>query len=550
LVDADHSDTARHYREPVPNQPADVQWSERARALDRYVAALPESARSKDRREVYACCCNASPQTRIVSCDAAVGSGKTTAVMAHLLRTADRQQLRHIFVVLPYTNIIQQSVEVYRKALVLPGEEPSSVVAEVHHQAEFERAESREMSVLWDAPVTVTTAVQFFETLAGNKPARLRKLHELAGSAVFVDEAHAAIPIWLWPQTWLWLKELANDWDCHFVLASGSLTRFWENSDIIQPSEEIPDLLTPDVYAQLVSVESRRIEVRTHPAPLDCERLCDFIVGKPGPRLAILNTVQSAAVLADALRTAGRDVLHLSTALAPVDRDRIVRKVQARLQDSNDADWTLVATSCVEAGIDFSFRTAIRESCSVASLVQTGGRVNRHRRWGCADVWDIRLQDPLFNEHPAFRFSRTVLAEMLREGGFGGSVSDAVTEALRRELVLRDVREKADALRKHEACQDFPAVAKSYQVIESDTRIVVVDAELAGMLERRERVRWRDLVRGSVQIWARKVEEWQIRPIPGHDELYYWTGPYDPEFLGYMKGVLPLVQGRDTGLFA
>ena len=41
--------------------------------------------------------------------------------------------------------------------------------------------ESREMAVLWDAPITVTTAVQFFETLAGNKPAALRKLHELAG---------------------------------------------------------------------------------------------------------------------------------------------------------------------------------------------------------------------------------------------------------------------------------------------------------------------------------------------------------------------------------
>ena len=107
----------------------------------------------------------------IVSCDAAVGSGKTTAVMAYLLRVAERKKLRHIFVVLPFTNIIQQSVDVYRKALVLAGEDPAEVVAEVHHRAEFQNPESREMSVLWDAPITVTTAVQFFETLAAHKPA-------------------------------------------------------------------------------------------------------------------------------------------------------------------------------------------------------------------------------------------------------------------------------------------------------------------------------------------------------------------------------------------
>ena len=40
----------------------------------------------------------------------------------------------------------------------------------------------------------MTTAVQFFETLGANHPAQLRKLHELPGSAIFLDEAHAAIP--------------------------------------------------------------------------------------------------------------------------------------------------------------------------------------------------------------------------------------------------------------------------------------------------------------------------------------------------------------------
>jgi CRISPR-associated endonuclease/helicase Cas3 len=96
--------------------------------------------------------------------------------------------------VLPYTNIIKQSVEIYREALVLPEERPEDVVAEHHHQADFEDVSLRQLATLWRAPVIVTTAVQFFETLASHHPARLRKLHELPSSAVFVDETHAAIP--------------------------------------------------------------------------------------------------------------------------------------------------------------------------------------------------------------------------------------------------------------------------------------------------------------------------------------------------------------------
>jgi len=555
LVDADHGDTARHYRDAVPREPARCKWEERAEALDRYVEKLSaersEDPRNADRRRVYECCREAEPGSNVVSCDAAVGSGKTTAVMAYLLRVAKRKRpnLRHIFVVLPYTNIIQQSVDVYRKALALPGEDPTEVVAEVHHRAEFESPESREMAVLWDAPITVTTAVQFFETLAGNRPARLRKLHELAGSAVFIDEAHAAIPVWLWPQTWLWLKELASEWGCHFVLASGSLARFWENPSIVQAPETIPDLLTSEVRLRLAEVEEQRIEVRPRSELLSCEGLSRFVAGKDGPRLVILNTVQSAAVLGDFMRKNGHDVLHLSTALAPGDREVLVQRIRARLDDRNHDNWTLVATSCVEAGVDFSFRSAIRESCGVASLIQTGGRVNRHGEWTESEVWDVGLQDPMFNRNPAFESSRQVLAEMLSEGRVSGDVSAMVTDALRRELILKDVRDKADKLRKLERLGEFPAVAKLYQVIDSDTRTVVIDPDLVKRIEGDERVPWRELLRGSVQIWAKNIERWAVKPVRNHEELYYWTGPYDREFLGYMAGVLPLIHGRDTGIY-
>jgi hypothetical protein len=136
---------------------------------------------------------------------------------------------------------------------------------------------------------------------------------------------------------------------------------------------------------------------------------------------------------------------------------------------------------------------------------------------------------------------------MLKEGKI---VSSVVTEALRRELVLRELGQKADRLRKAETSANFPEVTELYRVIDSDTRTVVVDPELVERLKKGERVIWQELMRGSVQIWARKVQDLRLRPFDRHEELYYWTTAYDPDFLGYLAGVLPLIHGRDTGLFA
>lgn len=78
------------------------------------------------------------------------------------------------------------------------------------------------------------------------------------------------------------------------------------------------------------------------------------VQGSPGPRLLILNTAQSAAVIANDLRSAyGRECVEpLFTALTPEDRERVVRQVKARLNDAGGTNWALVAISCAEAGAD------------------------------------------------------------------------------------------------------------------------------------------------------------------------------------------------------
>ncbi len=543
LVDGDHGDTARHYgNESDPRWP-EPRWEDRMRALDAYVAKLPGgSPRDADLTHVYAACRSAAVEPGIRSCDAPVGSGKTTAVMAHLLRVAAERRLRHIFVVLPYVNIVRQSVQTYREAILLPGEDPLSVVAEHDHQADFDSLDARQLATLWRAPVIVTTAVQFFETIGSHHPARLRKLHELPGSAVFVDEAHAALPAHLWPQMWLWLDEWVSNWGGHVVLASGTLPRFWELSEFVDPPKtpsDVPDLISEALRSKLAAAEGNRVALRRHDAALMLDDFIDFVVSKPGPRIVVLNTVQSAAAVADRMRRVHHgDVLHLSTALTPADRLRMLDRVLAKLKST--ADWTLVATSCVEAGLDMSFRTGFRETATTASIIQISGRVNRRAEHSLAEVWDFRVTDPVLPNNPQLEVPQRALTRLFADGSIGSlPVSELVLEAMRLE-VTEGQSQRARKLRGAEATRRYPEVAKLCRVIDTDSRFVIIDQALAKSLREGRHVPVNDLLKGSVQIWVRKLGKMPVEPLSGDrvspHSIYLWTGDYDPDFLGYMVG--------------
>lgn len=549
LADADHADTGRHYGDPPPGPGLLLRAGERVTALDLYVSGLASkrsNERTKLRNEVYRACRDAPVHEALVECDSPVGSGKTTAVMAHLLQAAVARKLRRVIVVLPFTNIIDQSVDVYRKALVLPREPIEEVVAAHHHKAEYSAATSRHLAALWDAPIVVTTAVQFFETLANRSPGGLRKLHQVPGSAIFIDEAHASLPPSLWPQAWDWLSQLVRDWGCHVVLGSGSLNRLWQLPEFVREPASLPQLVRSEVREKAASTESTRISFSSRSDLLTLDSLAAWVKDLDGPRLLIVNTVQTAAALARLLASLyGRETVnHLSTALMPRDRERILKRVRRRLKDKTDRNWTLVATSCVEAGVDVSFRTGLRERASLSSLIQTGGRVNRSGEYGSATVWDIRLQSGgLVRENPGYRDSAEILGQLFNENKIG---PDFCTEALRREVRMTGQAELNKKLREAEAAQVFPEVQDLFRVIDQATVTAVVDKGLQHRLDTGGTIDWRELQQLSVQIYTSKTIEFALRDFLHFPDLKAWTLKYD-HFLGYMAGVLPLADAVAAG---
>jgi len=375
-----------------------------------------------------------------------------------------------------------------------------------------------------------------------------------------VDESHAAMPAALWPQMFRWLRELCDDWGCHLVLASGSLTRFWELEDFVPTNErrEIPELVSTDVASRTKEFEEKRVHIRTHSEKFSLPKLAEFVLSKSGPRLVIVNTVQSAAVLANHIREdckLGLNVEHISTALTPLDRAKTVRRVRERL-NSPEKDWCLVATSCVEAGVDFSFRSAFRESWGLVNLLQIAGRASRSGEYPDTEVWDFRHDESgWLSLHPQAKVARGVLAEIFKDCAKQRrqpSPSDC-TEALR--LELRNDRGtqalRIEEIERAEKAADYPEVAKLCRIITADTQTVLVNEGLANRIESRDRTQfpsWRDIMQNSVQIWASRLDPGKlpVKPIGPDGELWAWIGGYD-SFFGYMAGVLPLFKAGQSG---
>ena len=551
LVDADHTDTARHYGKFPQEQDVYIpklRAKERLQRLDSNVSGLRDkSERSKLRTEMYRACRDCTVEANIVACNSPVGSAKTTALMAYALQQAISRKSRRIFVVLPFTNIISQSVEVYREMLRLPGENPEDVVAELHHRADFENEETRALTAVWKAPIIVTTAVAFFETMASCMPATLRRLHELPGSVILVDEAHAALPVKLLPTAWRWMQVLADEWSCHWILASGSLVEFWKLEELTETHRKVPQIVNMELRNRLMQYETNRIKFLRKLEPLDRVQLVKWVASVPGPRLVIMNTVQNAAVIAEDMRAYYGErqackVMHLSTALEAGHIDKTIRDVRDRLKNEKDTDWTLVATSCVEAGVDFSFKTGFREMSSLIALLQAAGRVNRNGLDNDAVIWTFEMQkDEMLTYNNGIKEAAYVLNHYFQKGV--SITPELVTKSIRDELRRQTVSDNAKYLLEAETFLRFPEVQENFRVIDDNTVFVVADSELKEQL-RYGGCDWKTIQRKAVSVRRHKVEQLRLQPII--DGIYDWNLGYD-NFLGIMRGILSYQQSK-TGL--
>ena len=313
------------------------------------------------------------------------GGGKTLTslrfALEHAVRHADTHGMRRVVYVIPYTSIIEQTAAVFRDVL-------GSARDVLEHHASFDweaagrkltddgdgrdgLAALRRAAENWDAPVVVTTAVQFFESLHAARTSRCRKLHNLAGSVIVLDEAQT-MPLGLLQPCLAALDELCLNYRASAVLCTATQPAvrvqdgFKGGLNIPVVRELAPD--PPGLYARL-----RRVRVERMPGLVDDAALADRFAAC-GQMLCVVNKRAHAAELFERIR--GMDgAAHLTTLMCPAHRRAVLARVRQRLADRLPV--RLVSTSLIEAGVDVSFPEVWRAMAGLDSIAQAAGRCNR-----------------------------------------------------------------------------------------------------------------------------------------------------------------------------
>jgi CRISPR-associated endonuclease/helicase Cas3 len=313
------------------------------------------------------------------------GGGKTLASLSFALEHAARHGMDRVVYVIPYTSIIEQTADVFRKAL-----DTQDDVLEHHASFDWERAAGAKDDVggaddegpsgieklwraaeNWDVPIVVTTAVQFFESLFANRPSRCRKLHNLARSVIVLDEAQT-LPLHLLRPCMAALDELCRNYGASVVLCTATQPALREK-DCFKGGFKIDDdrELAPDPRA--LYTELRRVSVEILAEITTDTAIAARFAGQPR-MLCIVNSRAHARTLFAAVRDLP-GATHLTTLMCPRHRQLVLQEVKARLKDH--APVRLVATSLIEAGVDVDFPEVWRAVAGLDSIAQAAGRCNR-----------------------------------------------------------------------------------------------------------------------------------------------------------------------------
>lgn len=366
--------------------------------LETHLASLEAQAKKTEinvlRKEIHEACFRAALKEQgVFQLSVPTGGGKTLSSLSFALEHARRHGLDRVIYVIPFTSIIEQTAREFRKVL---GNQNV-----VEHQSNIadgcDTRENRYAVENWDAPLIVTTNVQFFETLFACKNKRCRKLHNIAKSVIIFDEAQALPTNYLHPCL-ASMKVLQKLCGCSLVLCTATQPNL-VNRDGFQigwQKKELRSLIGRDLEAKLVR-KMKRVKFEDLGVLNEAGLIEHLRENKIQSALMIVNMTKQAQNLYRLLKESGREgVFHLSARMCSAHRTEVLRKVCERLK--GNLPTVLVSTRVVEAGVDISFPVVYRDQCGLDSLAQSAGRCNRHSEEKCGMVYSYAAKESAYNE--------------------------------------------------------------------------------------------------------------------------------------------------------
>lgn len=391
------------------------------------------------------------------------GGGKTVDSLAFALRHAVHNNMDRIIYVIPYTSIIEQNAQIFRSIL---GDEN---VLESHCNVDYGDSEEWNPMKLaaenWDKPVVVTTNVQFFESLFGNKSSKCRKLHNIANSVIIFDEVQMLPADYLKPCIAM-IEELVSSFGVSAVLCTATqpaLQPFFQSG--ISAYELCPRM--EEQFAFFKRTTFQNLD------KISEEDLIEKLSGEY-QALCIVNTKKKAQALYKALK--GQGVFHLSTSMYPKHRKRVLEEVRRCL--NNGERCLVLSTSLVEAGVDLDFQSVYRQLAGIDSVIQAAGRCNREGKRSPEEsnvyVFRFEEQERILGQRKQIEAAKTLVSE-----GKDISALETIEEYFKFLYHLKSSElDKKNIMAQFKGIKcNFPKVAEDFKMIENDTKTVFIPIE-------------------------------------------------------------------------
>lgn len=546
LVDADFLDTERHFTEKQPSlrrgEPSLAALWEEFKIVQEKFSECPRSLVNIIRHEVYENCLKAAElEPGFFRLTVPTGGGKTRSSLAFALQHGQKYRLQRVIYAIPYTSITEQTANDFRKIF-----SDEHVVLE-HHSGITAPDDPNNIppgeiwrrlaSENWDASLIVTTTVQLFESLMACTTSRCRKLHNIAGSVIILDETQM-LPTQLLTTILDVLQQLVRYYGTTVVLCTATqpaLDQRYDFPGLVGIREIIPNV--GELFTKLKRVQ--------YQWPLQGEKwtwqqVADR-VREEKQVLTIVNTRKDALKVLDALKPTDElydpSILHLSTYLCGAHRRAVLEQIRHRLNVGEAC--RLISTQVIEAGVDVDFPLVLRAIGPLDRVVQAAGRCNRE---GKHVTGLVIVFDPAEGGIPPgpYRIGTDTTRALLQSSTLNlddPSVYQDYFEQYYRYLNLDEY--KVQDIRK---LFDYPKVAELFRMIADDTIPVVVEYQEPGDPERvirllddlqersgRTRNYLRSLQPYMVSLRSRELQFAQqhglaIEVLPG---LWRWQGKYD-----------------------
>ncbi|MEA5458744.1 CRISPR-associated helicase Cas3' [Arcicella sp. LKC2W] len=408
------------------------------------------------------------------------GLGKTFSAfnVATILQNAFYEQhgsKPRVIYVLPFTSIIDQNENIFRKILKSSNIENLETRLSKNHylampneqydEEKLSKDEPEYLSDGWEHDFIVTTFVQFLEGIFTNKNRLLRKFHNMTNAIFILDEVQN-IPPQYFEVIELVFKKMNEYFGTKFVFVTATQPFIFNNND------EILELANPKKYFEnLERIEINQRLLTVSEKHLSVDEFCSFLIEDIKANidksfLIICNTIKSSQEIHKQLKQEFEEVLYLSSSILPFKRLEVIEKIKTQ-----KGHQIVVSTQVVEAGVDIDLDIVYRDFAPIDSINQSAGRCNRNglKGKGAVKLFDLGKSKYVYDK-VLLSVSRDVLKnhdEIIQESTLYDLNLEYATQIRKRKVTDSNASQKLIDCIQNLQLED---IEKNFKLIEEDFR--------------------------------------------------------------------------------